>query len=165
MHLAAYDQIRHCLSEDESAAVVSIPLALFRRLLRLAAHANSFDEAWYTTAYEDVAEALEIGKIESGLAHFADGGYFEGRRARVFDVDEEWYLGRYPDIAAGVLSGAIASGHAHYNHIGYSEGRVPVPEMEAEIEEWNQLIANSCKRIQQLNSISQPTLSSSRKRL
>jgi hypothetical protein len=87
--------------------------------------ASDFDEDWYSKAYDDVAKALTSGTITSGLVHYSDGGYFEGRRPKIFDVDEEWYLQRYPDVAEGIRIGIISSGHAHYNENGYFEGRVP----------------------------------------
>lgn len=140
MYLPAYVLIRQCLQTPKDQTSVTIPRDVFCRLLELMAVASGFDEEWYSSAYDDVARALEIGLVKSALSHYSAAGYFEGRRPRVLEVDEDWYQRRYPDVARGIEEGSVASAHAHYNQTGYFEGRVPNATGEHEIEEWNSLI-------------------------
>ena len=88
--------------------------------------AVAVDEAWYRRAYPDVAEAIDAGVYRSAKHHFADYGYFEGRRPFEPEVDEAWYLQNNPDVQAGVADGSIASPAAHFLEHGYEEGRAPM---------------------------------------
>jgi hypothetical protein len=151
MYLPAYRLIQQSLRSQDDQATVTIPRDIFRRLLALMARASGFDDDWYSVAYDDVASALQTGAIKSALDHYSNGGYFEGRRPKVFEVDEEWYLQRYPDVAKCVDAGLIASAHAHYNQTGYFEGRVPNAEREHEVEEWNRVIERHAATICQVS--------------
>jgi len=83
------------------------------------------DERWYLTKYPDVADAVRAKVFKSAKHHFAEVGYFEGRKPGEFDVDEEWYLYRYPDVAEGIKVGEIKSAKDHFASYGYEEGRLP----------------------------------------
>jgi hypothetical protein len=140
IYVPPFARLSNCVHMDKRAGTVTMPQAVFKKFLAAMAAASGADPHWYGGAYADISKALQEGTITDPLKHFAEAGYFEGRKQRTFDVDEDWYLARYPDVAAGVRSGRIASAHAHYNAAGYYEGRVPNRDMEAEIESWNSLI-------------------------
>jgi len=139
MYLPAFETLKGCLALAEGQ--VTMPVEAFRALIRLAAHGAGFDEAFYLRTYGDVADAVGAQTVASGLAHFVDGGFADGRLPHRFDVDEDWYVARYPDVAAGIADGSLVSGAEHFNGSGYREGRVPAPALEAEIDGWAALIA------------------------
>jgi len=83
---------------DVRTAIAEVPLPPYRRLaisltdndvkmcevtalLRPVLATTPFDEAWYLNANPDIRIAATEGRIESGRAHFINGGYFEGRLA------------------------------------------------------------------------------------
>jgi hypothetical protein len=57
--------------------------------------------------------------------HYADFGFYEGRRGATPPVDERWYRRTYPDVAAAVRAAAIPSAQSHFDAIGGEEFRAP----------------------------------------
>jgi len=92
---------------------------------------ETFDEACYLAANPDVAEAVGLGKVRSGWAHFRKFGRVEGRRQKVADkelatfenFDEERYLAGNPDVRSAVQQGKFATGRAHFEQMGRLQGR------------------------------------------
>lgn len=139
-YLPPFALLKDCLTIDAEAQTVTMPLDALRGLVRLAALGAGFDEGWYTTAYSDIADAISAGTVETGLGHFAAGGWFDGRHPAWFAVDEDYYIDRYPDVAAGLAAGQFPSGAAHFNMSGYSEGRIPAPATHSAAIAWAELI-------------------------
>ena len=73
-----------------------------------------FDEAFYYSAYPDIANAGV-----SALEHFFDFGYREGRRPN-FYFDPQWYLAQNPDVVEAGIHPLT-----HYVSYGDIEGRKP----------------------------------------
>ncbi len=104
---------------------VNVAYDEFIRILRSMISGVEVNEEWYLREYEDIAQAVRDGTIESAKRHFVDDGYFEGRRPFPMPVDERWYLGENPDVAESVRKGVIDSGEQHFTEDGYREGRLP----------------------------------------
>lgn len=75
-----------------------------------------FDEAWYRSAYPDVAASGM-----SALDHWRSFGYHEGRQPN-FYFEPRWYLEKNPDVVASGLHPLL-----HYTLFGEAEGRKPSP--------------------------------------
>jgi hypothetical protein len=118
--------------------MVTMPLVAFRKLLE-AAVAGAFDEKHYLERYGDIREAVNAGRIHSGLDHFVNDGYLEGRPALAHAVDEEWYVSTYPDVALAIKSGKVRNAAHHFEVFGYSEGRVPNKSAQRVVAEWREL--------------------------
>ena len=82
-----------------------------------------FDEAFYLHRNPDVAEAVQRGFRDSGLAHYVSNGRGEGRDP--FRFDKAWYSRRYPLAAIEVGQGDYNSLRDHYICIGRSRGYRP----------------------------------------
>jgi len=57
-------------------------VALGRRLTkpkRAAVPIDNFDEAWYLATYPDIERAIKAGGLRSGLDHYIEIGFYEGR--------------------------------------------------------------------------------------
>jgi SAM-dependent methyltransferase/ectoine hydroxylase-related dioxygenase (phytanoyl-CoA dioxygenase family) len=96
---------------------------------------RGFDEAWYTSFYQDVGAAVARGEIASGRQHYIEYGRHEGRLpsagyngAEDEELDEAWYVSFYRDVEAAIAKGEIASGLEHYVRYGREEGRWPSAE-------------------------------------
>ncbi len=74
----------------------------FIRILRLMISGIEVNEDWYLREYEDIAQAIREGSVESAKQHFMDDGYFEGRLPFPMPVDERWYLEENLDVAESV---------------------------------------------------------------
>lgn len=140
MYIPPFSRLSRCIRIDEESGIVTMPADIFKKLLKALAADGGCDPEWYSSAYQDLAQASQDEAHFSPLHHFSDSGYFEGRRPRAFYVDEAWYLERYQDVYLSIKEGKVASGHAHFNATGYFEGRVPAQAMEDDIEEWNTLV-------------------------
>lgn len=140
VYLPPYSLLSHCIQISGDGQVVTMRRDIFQALIGQILSTSLFDVNWYSSAYEDVADALNTGKIYDPLLHFIGSGYYEGRLPRMFSVDEDWYLARYPDVAQAVTSGAVASAHTHFNTTGYFEGRAPGPALVGIVERWNHII-------------------------
>lgn len=103
---------------------------------------DEFDEAWYLTAYPDVAEAVRAEHFASAFEHYRSHGKREGRLPRAQEAatpsgkaaeaadgavgfDEAAYLEANPDVAESVRNGTLTSGYAHWMASGRAEGRIP----------------------------------------
>lgn len=126
-YLPPFDLIRRSveISTVKGELRVSLSYDDFVKIIRLMISGIDVDEEWYLREYEDIAQALRDGKVESAKQHFIDDGYFEGRRPFPMAVDERWYLQENPDVAESVRKGIVASGEQHFNEDGYREGRLP----------------------------------------
>jgi hypothetical protein len=82
-----------------------------------------FDEKSYLERYQDIARAVEAGKLKSGLSHFLRHGQFEGRAIRGFDP--VFYLRTYPLAAEEIAGGRAPNPIAHYLQFGKSRGYLP----------------------------------------
>ena len=123
---------------DSGEDTVTLPLIAFRKLLE-AAVAGLFDEKQYLERYADIRDAVTAGRIQSGLEHFVNDGYLEGRPALTHAVDEEWYVSTYPDVALAIKSGKVRNAAHHFEAFGYSEGRVPNKNVQKTVAEWREL--------------------------
>ena len=83
------------------------------------------DEPWYLEHYPDIAEAINLGLVQSPRSHFVHDGYFEGRLPFPIRVDERYYLAQNPGVAEYVRKGVLESGQQHFEENGYTEGRLP----------------------------------------
>jgi glycosyltransferase involved in cell wall biosynthesis len=80
--------------------------------LAFMAKCGLFDNAYYLSQYPDIAQAGV-----SGLEHFFDFGYQEGRRPNLY-FDPKWYLAQNPDVQVAALHPLT-----HYASYGDIEGR------------------------------------------
>ena len=117
---------------------VSMPVGAFQRLLE-AAVAGLFDESSYLERYTDVREAVASGQLHSGLAHFVNDGYLEGRSGLAYPVDEEWYIKTYPDVALAIKSGKVRNAAHHFQIFGFNEGRIPGRAFQKTVAQWRDL--------------------------
>jgi hypothetical protein len=85
----------------------------------------NFDEAWYLSAYPDIALAVKNGAFTSGLHHYRSLGFFEGRLPVDINVDDEFYCQLYPDVTRAISMGQVAGAKLHFVTRGYHEGRIP----------------------------------------
>jgi len=83
-----------------------------------------FDEAWYLLTYPDVARAVEIGEVASGLAHYVAHGRQEGRKPGP-PFDPGWYAQTYPFAVAEAGSHAEDALERHYRERGRHRGYLP----------------------------------------
>jgi hypothetical protein len=121
-------------------AEVTISNRLFRLLVEAALANAPVDEQSYVAANPDVADAIRLRKVASGLQHYLSTGYYEGRDTGQAGFDEAWYLQRYPDVATAVQNKESASGLEHYRGPGMREWRSPNREAEADIARWRSAI-------------------------
>lgn len=77
-----------------------------------------FDEAWYQSAYPEVAEAIERGDYPNGFSHFVQVGEADGRSPSLFFNPKD-YLICNPDLAEA----KITSPFRHYREFGRTEER------------------------------------------
>jgi glycosyltransferase involved in cell wall biosynthesis len=82
--------------------------------LEFIAKSGLFDASYYASQYPDIAQAGV-----SGLEHFFDFGYREGRRPNLY-FDPQWYLSQNPDVQEAALQPLT-----HFASYGDIEGRRP----------------------------------------
>lgn len=89
---------------------------------------GTFDETFYLDNNLDVANAVRVGALSSGYAHYLQHGMKEGRLAINATIDslynEKFYLANNADIASAVQSGSLRTGYEHYVAYGKNEGRL-----------------------------------------
>lgn len=126
-YLPPFEFIRRAIeiTTVEGELQVAVSYENFIRILRSMIIGIEVDEAWYTSAYDDIGQAIHRGVIKSAKQHFIDDGYFEGRLPFPMVVDEPWYLQENPDVAESVRTGAVLSAQEHFDKNGYREGRLP----------------------------------------
>ena len=118
--------------------IVTMPEAAFAKLLEVAMGAG-FDEKTYLNLHQDVKKGVEDQAIPSGLKHFAQHGYFEGRGGLRFAVDADWYLATYPDVAQAIDNEQVIDAQDHFMLFGYAEGRLPSEAFQQSVAEWHNL--------------------------
>lgn len=106
-------------SPDQS---VRLQKDCIRDLLKVAIDGR-FDEAWYLSRYQDVAEAVKKGTIASGLDHYVSVGVYEARIPYPLALDQPDYLKRHADVARSVKQGPYQSAADHFYAVGFREGR------------------------------------------
>ena len=126
-YLPPFDLIRRSveISTIRGELRVSVSYEDFIRLLKRMIVGTEVDEEWYLRTYEDIANAIREGTIETAQQHFVEDGYFEGRLPFPIRVDERWYTNQYPDVGDSVRRGVLPSAQAHFDEDGYREGRLP----------------------------------------
>ena len=126
-YLPPFDLIRRSVEIATAKGELRVSVAYddFIRLLRMMIAAIEVNEEWYLREYEDIAQAIRDGSVESAKQHFMDDGYLEGRLPFPMPVDERWYLEENPDVAESVRKGVVRSGEQHFAEDGYREGRLP----------------------------------------
>lgn len=119
---------------------IAIDAPLLRMMLQTLASLMPFSEAFYRSAYPDIAEAAATGRLTDLHQHFVETGYFEGRLGAMPDLDEKFYLANNPDVAVAIQRGDVASAGAHYVRAGAAEGRAPSAELLPQVEAWMRLL-------------------------
>ena len=94
-------------------------LTLMQELLAFA----DFDEAWYLTTYEDVADAVSQKKIASARDHYLQYGYFEGRVPTAKGFDAAYYAKQHADVVKALKGSDPKQLLRHFIDFGYAEGR------------------------------------------
>lgn len=120
----------------DSRSKIAVDTRLLVHVLRQIVAAMPFDEAYYLTTYNDVADAHNRGEIGDLHRHFVEAGFFEGRLGADPEVNAEYYLATYPDVGRAIAAGQIASAEDHYVQRGAAEGRAPNPDCAPQIEYW-----------------------------
>lgn len=140
MYIPPFESLLQALNISRSAlderGSITLPLPVFKLLLKAALEAAGFDEEDYLQENPDVRRAVRDGNIESGFAHYLEFGYLEGRRSGAADVDTRWYLKTYPDIAAAAKNGKADYAIQHFYDAGAAEGRSPNAESENAAIAW-----------------------------
>lgn len=143
MYVPPYEALLNAFSfskvDVEKEETITISLGLFKILLQFAVSSSDFTEEAYLNANPDVAEAVRRRGINSGMAHYAGFGYFEGRRGAI-PFDENWYLSSYPDIQLAINRGQVQSGSDHFYLVGAGEGRAPNAVEKNSAELWKRAI-------------------------
>jgi hypothetical protein len=126
-YLPPFDLIRRMVevSTVKGELRVSLSYEDLMKILRMMISGIEVDEAWYLREHEDIARAVQSGRIASAKQHFIDDGYFEGRLPFPMPVNERYYLTHNPDVAESVRKGVVDSGAQHFAEDGYREGRLP----------------------------------------
>lgn len=119
---------------------VTLPVPILAAILREAFVSKDFDEEDYLSRYPDVRESVRLGQVKSGLEHFVQGGFFEGRLANYVRPDEHWYRERNVDVLEAIEGGRFENAEEHYLASGAEEGRAPTPELEVVVQEWVSLV-------------------------
>jgi hypothetical protein len=147
MFVPPYDAILHAIGTSRNdladAAEVKIPVSLLKFLLKFVVSSGDFNEAGYLAANPDIAEAIRTGAMTDAAAHYANHGYFEGRRGATPQVDEAWYRKTYPDVAVAIRVGHLASGQEHFDVIGAEEFRTPSRTSEKEVYDWKKAVGKA----------------------
>jgi len=86
-----------------------------------------FDEAFYLKTYQDVANAVRTGGLQSCLDHYVKRGFSEGRNG--FAFDQTWYSTAYPQAAWEVGQGQYSDLLHHYVEAGAMRGYKPMPDL------------------------------------
>ncbi len=105
--------------------IVTLTLADFEKLARLAAERMVVDEKWYLERYPDVKAAIGRKELFFAAEHFRRHGFIEGRASSAQTVDPSWYIATYPDVDAAIRAGHFKSAQEHFDLAGLNEGRLP----------------------------------------
>jgi hypothetical protein len=111
-----------CMNSEAIARLRSTTPRWPRRLDRFV---SMFDEAFYLKANPDVAREVSAGRLQSGLDHYVQHGFKEGRLC--FNIDYRWYSVEYPLAAFEVGNGDYADLTHHYMEVGALRGYKPLP--------------------------------------
>lgn len=106
-------------TEGTDAGVIE---AYYLETGRLNAHSPNayFDEEWYRQRYPAVYKAICAGNVESGFAHYQNGGYVDHSPHWLFD--ELYYRRTYPVVSQSTLTAAgLVNGYDHFLTIGQDE--------------------------------------------
>jgi hypothetical protein len=143
MYVPHYDAILHAIGTSREQLAdkteVTIPVSLLNFLLKNALATSEFNLPGYLAANRDIQEAAKKGQVPDAKLHYANFGFFEGRRGATPAVDENWYRRTYADIGQAVRRGDIASGSEHFDMIGAEEFRAPSAGYLADAAEWKKV--------------------------
>jgi hypothetical protein len=143
MYVPHYDAILHAIGTSREKLAekteITIPISLFKFLLKIALTNGEFNLTGYLSANRDIHEAAKKGQVPDPKVHYANFGFFEGRRGATPAVDEAWYRRTYTDIANAVRKGDISSGSEHFDTIGAEEFRAPAALYVADAVEWKKV--------------------------
>jgi hypothetical protein len=143
MYVPHYDAILHAIGTSREKlgdkTHIEIPVSLFKFLLKIAVAQGEFNLPGYLAANRDIQDAAKTGKVPDPKVHYANFGFFEGRRGATPAVDENWYRRTYSDIANAVRKGDITSGSDHFNTIGAEEFRAPAADYVSDAVEWKKV--------------------------
>jgi hypothetical protein len=92
---------------------------------QLQRYLDHFDEAFYLTAYPDIAAAVQGGHFPSGRHHYENFGFHEGREP--FCIDKPWYCQNYPIAAIEMSQGEYYDTYQQWLEIGRARGYQRVP--------------------------------------
>jgi len=120
----------------DSRSKIAVDPRLLVHVIRQIVAALPFDEAFYLTTYDDVAQAHGKGEIGDLHAHFIETGFIEGRLGADPGVNAAFYLDTYPDVGRAIAEGQIGSADDHYVQRGAAEGRSPNPELRQAVVRW-----------------------------
>jgi hypothetical protein len=109
-----------------TSSSLSLPVDLFRDLLRCALEIVKFDEDYYLHLYPDVGDALANGLFQNARHHYVEFGYFEDRLPFRVEVDEAFYFWAYPDVKMEVRQQSFPSAQVQFELCGHKEGRLPL---------------------------------------
>ncbi|MHB1305306.1 MAG: hypothetical protein ACYCZB_17890 [Acidiphilium sp.] len=153
MYVVPFSVFRHflgdkgdALQQDETSESITIPQALFNRLLRQALLTHPLDEEAYLADNPDVASSVRRGDFASARDHFVEHGYFECRGITEDEFDEAWYLKANPDVARSIRSGAYPSGVAHFLGAGVYEFRPPNADSESDMNLWRTMLLPASRK-------------------
>ena len=99
---------------DLTTTMSNIPLGSF------------FDERYYLSQYQDVAQAVVAGDFATGYDHFVAIGLKEGRNPIAY-YSEADYLANNADVKDAIAEGFFSSGVEHFVLLGHKENRDPSP--------------------------------------
>jgi len=140
MYVPHYDAILRGIGTTREAldakTEMTIPVSLFKFLLKIAVRQADFNMPGYLGANRDIQDAAKKGQVPDAAHHYVNFGFFEGRRGATPVVDESWYRRNYLDIAAAVRRGDISSGGEHFNSMGAEEFRAPSAAHVEDALEW-----------------------------
>lgn len=88
-----------------------------------------FDEQYYLANNPDVAVAISLRLVSSGLHHFETFGKRELRDPNAF-FDSRYYAQQNPDVVAAVADGRVGSVYEHFLSAGAAEGRRPKADID-----------------------------------
>jgi hypothetical protein len=148
MFVPPYAALLHAIGASPAsldlATEVTVPVSLFKHLLKIAVAESDFNEASYLAANPDVAAAIRSGSTAgSPKEHYVNYGYFEARRGAVPLVDEIWYRNANPDVAAAIRAGQLASGQEHFDVVGAEEFRIPNEASETQVLIWKKSVGKT----------------------
>ncbi len=117
-YLAMHEQVEDLIADGIYTCALHHYLA--NPTPALFAGSADFDEAFYRTRYQDIAEAADAGFIRNGYLHFIDHGRFENRQPSPW-FDPQIYQ-RQKGVAAALRADPSLTAFDHYLRVGRKLG-------------------------------------------